>query len=164
MKKYLIISIIFSWAILIGYSSALPEEDVKEKAGIEKTIIRVPGWNWQDQFNFSQGVKAKGRTFVFLSGQGAMDSKGNVVSSGDFKAQAKQAWENIITVLKAAGASLDNIVWTTTYVTDMRYIHEVTEVCGNYCKTNPPPSTLVAVKDLAIPGMMIEIVAIAVLE
>src|SRR3989338_5662649 len=124
MKKYLNISIIIFLFILIGYSWVLSEEVAKEKAGTEKTIVKIPGWNWQEQLNFSQAVKVKGRTFVFLSGQGAIDSKGNVVSPGDFKAQAKQAWENIITVLKAAGASLDNIVWTTTYVTDMRYIHE----------------------------------------
>jgi 2-iminobutanoate/2-iminopropanoate deaminase len=66
-------------------------------------------------------------------------------------------------ILAEAGATLDNLVMTTTYLTDLKYKDGFNNVRREYYKKNPPTSTTVVVKDLAVKGCLIEIAAIAML-
>ena len=100
---------------------------------------------------------------LFIAGQTASDKEGNVVGKGDIKAQTRQVFQNIKAVLETAGASFDNLVMTTTYITDRKYREGYNEVRRDIYKQDPPTSTLVIVSGLANPDYLIEIAGIAVL-
>jgi len=99
---------------------------------------------------------------VYIAGQVAFDQSGKVVGEGDFKAQTRQVLENLKAALAAAGATFDNVVKVTTYVTDMGQIQALREMRAEYFGGKPPASTLVQVVRLARPELLIEIEAIAV--
>ena len=103
----------------------------------------------------------RGRT-VYIAGQVAFDKSGNVVGKGDFAAQATQVFENLKLALAAAGATFDNLVKVTTFVTDLSQIQTLREIRAKYYGKNAPASTLVQITQLASPAFMIEIEAIAV--
>jgi len=86
-----------------------------------------------------------------------------VVGKGDIEAQAKQVFENLQAVLKEVGGSLDNLVMTTTYITDIKYREGYNRVRNQNYKGTPPTSTLVVVKGLANPDYLIEIAGVATL-
>jgi 2-iminobutanoate/2-iminopropanoate deaminase len=110
---------------------------------------------------YSQGILTEGGKLLFIAGQTASDKDGNVVGKGDIKAQTRQVFENIKAVLEAAGGSFDNVVMTTTYITDRKYREGYNEVRRGIYKTDPPTSTLVIVSGLANPDYLIEIACIA---
>jgi len=103
----------------------------------------------------------RGRT-IYIAGQVALDQTGAVVGKGDFAAQAKQVFENLRLALAAAGATFDNLVKVTTFVTDMSQLQVLREVRAKYYGNNAPASTLVQVAKLANDALMIEVEAIAV--
>jgi len=70
---------------------------------------------------------------------------------------------NLLPVLKEAGGSLDNLVMTTTYITDRKYREGYNRVRTQYYKKSSPTSTLVIVSGLAHPDYLIEIASVAVL-
>jgi enamine deaminase RidA (YjgF/YER057c/UK114 family) len=72
-------------------------------------------------------------------------------------------FDNIKAVLEAAGGSLDNLVMTTTYITDRSYRDGYNEVRRGLYKKDPPTSTLLIISGLANEDYMIEIAGIAVL-
>lgn len=104
---------------------------------------------------------AKVGNLVFVAGQVAMDGDGNLVGKGDIKAQAVQTYENLKLVLASVGASLDDLVKTTTYTTSVAYRENIAEVRARYFKTYFPPNTFVVVHSLATPDFLVEIDAIA---
>ncbi len=112
---------------------------------------------------YSQGILAEGGKLLFIAGQTASDKDGNIVGRGDIEAQTHQVFKNLSAVLKEAGGSLENLVTTTTYITDREYREGYNRVRMQYYKTNPPTSTLVIVKGLAHPDYLIEINGVAVL-
>jgi 2-iminobutanoate/2-iminopropanoate deaminase len=112
---------------------------------------------------YSQGILAEGGKVLFIAGQTASDASGNVVGKGDIKAQTRQVFENLKAVLEAAGGSLDNIVMTTTYITDRKNREGYNEVRRGMYKKDPPTSTLVIISGLAHEDYLIEINGIAVL-
>lgn len=113
---------------------------------------------------YSQVVKASGTTNLYIAGQVARDSRGNIVGKGDFEAQAVQVYENISKALGSEGATFGDIVKITTYVTDMRYRGDLKKVTQKYFETTLPASTLVEVTHLADPDYLIEVEAVAVLD
>jgi 2-iminobutanoate/2-iminopropanoate deaminase len=112
---------------------------------------------------YSQGILNSGGKLLFIAGQTAADKDGNVVGKGDIKAQTQQVFDNIKAVLKAAGGSLDNMVMTTTYITNRKYREGYNEVRRQQYKKNAPTSTLVIVSGLANPDYLIEIAGVAVI-
>jgi 2-iminobutanoate/2-iminopropanoate deaminase len=129
---------------------------------VTKENIR-PGEKWEGQMSFSQGVKSG--SLVFVSGQGALDNDGNVVGKGDIQVQTRKALSNVQKVLKNAGASLNDVVKVTTFITNRGpgMIKAYDTVFGEFFPTACPASTLVEVKSLVLKDMMVEIEAIAVL-
>jgi enamine deaminase RidA (YjgF/YER057c/UK114 family) len=112
---------------------------------------------------YSQGILAEGGKWLFIAGQTACDSAGNIVGKDDIEAQARQVFKNLSAVLEEAGGSLDNLVMTTTYITDRKYREGYNRVRGEYYKKSQPTRTLVIVKGLAREEYLIEISGIAVL-
>ena len=113
---------------------------------------------------YSQGILVtKPGKLLFIAGQTAVDAKGNIVGKGNIEAQAKQVFENLKAVLKKAGGSIENIVKTTTYITDIKYREGLNKIRRQYYKSTAPTSTLVVVKGLANKDYLVEIEGIAVL-
>lgn len=124
------------------------------------TVHETPG--------YSHVVKVTGSTTLYLAGQVGWDMDGNVVGGpGNYAAQIKQALENIKAVLEAAGGSMDDIVKMTLYVVD--YSSDIrSQVVGdlwNYLnKEKPPATTLIGVKSLAQPNLLVELDVIAAID
>ena len=112
---------------------------------------------------YSHVVVVEGRRTIFVSGQLARDSQGNVVGKGDMRAQLRQVGENITRALAAAGATLNDIVKATTYVTDIEEFFQHVDVRMEYFGALPA-STTVEVSRLAHPDLMVEIEVIAVVD
>jgi len=112
---------------------------------------------------YSQGILAEGGKLLFIAGQTASDKDGGIAGKGDIEAQTHQVFKNLSSVLKEAGGSLDNLVMTTTYITDRKYREGYNRVRQQYYKKNSPTSTLVIVTGLASPDYLIEINGVAVL-
>ena len=103
------------------------------------------------------------RKTIFVAGQLARDSRGEVVGKGDMRAQIRQAGENIKAALAAAGASLADVVKTNTYVTDMEEFFKHTDVRVEYFGALPT-STTVEVRRLAHPDLLVEIEVMAMVD
>lgn len=108
-------------------------------------------------------VTRKGN-LIFISGQVALDSAGNLVGKDDFEAQAKQCLDNLVDVLKAAGGSLKDLMMITVFVKDMTQRPIFARVRDGYFRANPPASTIVEIKRLFMDEVLIEVNGIAVLD
>ncbi|MGP1352185.1 MAG: RidA family protein [Parasphingopyxis sp.] len=108
----------------------------------------APGWRVGD--------------LLFLSGQAAIDEAGAIVGIGDFEAQLAQTFANIDRVLAAGESSRDRIVKVTIYLTDMGNFPAMVEARKRYFAPPWPADTIVEVKSLALPELMVEIDVIAV--
>jgi reactive intermediate/imine deaminase len=100
---------------------------------------------------------------LFISGQVAFDSAGNLVGENDMKAQVRQVLENLKTALASQKADFSNVVKINTFTTDVEAFLGAAEVRAEYFKGHPPASTLVQISKLARPGLLVEIEAIAAL-
>ena len=113
-------------------------------------------------------VSASGARTVYISGQVSLDSRGEVVGRGDFRAQTKQVLENVRLALAGAGATLRDVVKWNTYVVAFRaeeHLSVLREERGAFLgELTPPASTLIGVQALADPAFLIEIEAIAVVD
>lgn len=94
---------------------------------------------------YTQAIKAG--SFVFTSGQIAIDPQTNTVIEGDIAQQAEQVCKNLCEVLKAAGTSIDKAVKTTCFLADMSDFASFNEVYGKYF-TSKPARSCVAAKTL----------------
>jgi 2-iminobutanoate/2-iminopropanoate deaminase len=117
-----------------------------------------------DPPTYSQGIKVtQAQTILFLSGQVAYLPDGTAAFRGDFKAQARGAYEAIKALVEAQGGTMASVVKITTYVTDMRYRVDLAPIREEFFGKKGPASTLVEISSLAHPDWMIEIEAIAVI-
>ena len=103
------------------------------------------------------------KSLIFLSGQLSRDAEGNLVGAGDMAEQTRQCIRNMRTVLEAAGGTLDDVVSTTVFTTDMREFKNIVAARTEFFVARLPTSTIVEVNHLADPGLMIEIQAVAAL-
>jgi 2-iminobutanoate/2-iminopropanoate deaminase len=105
-------------------------------------------------------VRADGRT-AYVAGQVAFDSTGTVVGVGDFDAQAEQVFANLRRALASVGASFQDVIKTTTLITDLNNLPALREMRARYFDaTHPPANTLVPVATLARPDLLLEIEAV----
>lgn len=100
---------------------------------------------------------------IFLSGQAAINAAGEIIGADDFDAQVAQTFINIDTVLAAAGATRSDIVKVTIYLTDMAHFPAIVAARKQYFTAPYPADTIVEVRALALPELMVEIDVIAAL-
>lgn len=97
---------------------------------------------------------------LFVSGMAPLDASSRLIGKGDVVVQARQVFENLKKVLAAAGANFGDILKVTIFLTDVRDRAKVNPVRQHYFGEARPASTLIGVKELAIPDMKIEIEAV----
>lgn len=126
--------------------------------------IAINPWTWSLKFGFSQAEVRSGMTRELVcSGQTAVDAEGNPQHPGDMRAQLELTFDNLETVLAAAGMSPVNLTKLTVYVTDMDAALAAFDVLGARLGRFgvKPPMSLIGVSRLAIPPLMVEIDATA---
>lgn len=119
------------------------------------------------KYGFTHCAIAAGSKTVYAGGQVAWDADENLVGENDLAAQLEQCLKNSAIALAAGGATPADVVRQTVYVVD----HTPEDVGAIVEKTNafyapgdPPPSTLVGVARLALPGFLCEVEATAVID
>src|SRR5450631_297120 len=123
-----------------------------------KTMAKPPGYTYV--------VEATGpNRLIFIAGQLGLDINNKLVGAqGDFRAQAFRAFDNLRLALADAGATFKDVVKLNNYLTDMSHIGIFREVRDEFVNTAAPPaSTTIAISQLARPGALFEVEAIAVL-
>jgi enamine deaminase RidA (YjgF/YER057c/UK114 family) len=112
---------------------------------------------------YSYAVKKSG-TPVFISGQVALDAEGKLVGEGDAEAQTEQVFRNLRSVVDACGGTMDDIVKITIFVTDAAYRPAVAAARQKHFKEGQyPASTYLVVSALAVPQLLVEIEAVAMI-
>jgi enamine deaminase RidA (YjgF/YER057c/UK114 family) len=101
---------------------------------------------------------------VYLAGQMAREPDGPIVGIGDMRAQMRKTCENIGKGLAYAGATFDDVVRATTYVTDIEAYYRVSDERFKFFKNNRPASVLIQVSRLGHKDAIIEIEVEAIIE
>jgi enamine deaminase RidA (YjgF/YER057c/UK114 family) len=102
---------------------------------------------------------------LFIAGQVAFDEHNAVVGLGDPHAQATQVWQNIRTVVEAAGGIVEDIVKITVFLADIRHAAAEVDVRRSMFPPGRYPScTQVQVANLGLPELLMEVDAIAVIS
>jgi reactive intermediate/imine deaminase len=102
---------------------------------------------------------------VLVSGQVGIDDAGELVSVDDFETQADQAFRNLARVLEAGGSSMDRVAKVTIFLTDMAAnFPKVVELRRRWFSPPYPADTIVEVRSLYRPEVMLEIEAIALVS
>jgi enamine deaminase RidA (YjgF/YER057c/UK114 family) len=147
------------WQYTRGHTNREEASMKRQNIQPDKLAKRVVGGHTL----YSHVVVVEARKTIFVAGQLARDAQGNVVGKGDMRAQIRQTGENIKTALAAAGATLNDIVKTNTYVTNIEEFFKHTDVRMEYFGAMPT-STTIEVSKLAHPDLMVEIEVIAMVD
>jgi enamine deaminase RidA (YjgF/YER057c/UK114 family) len=102
---------------------------------------------------------------IYIAGQLGLGTDGKLVGGpGDFRAQARQTFENLKRALAAVGATFENVVKLNNYLTDIGHLGEFRQVRDEFINTGAPPaSTTLQISRLAHEKALIEIEAVAAL-
>ncbi|MEL4898458.1 RidA family protein [Crocosphaera sp. Alani8] len=112
---------------------------------------------------YNQAIVAQGR-LMFMAGQIPLDPKtGELVGDNDISKQTLQVMKNIEAILEAAGASLENVVKTTVFLSDLGNFATMNQVYGQYFdEANAPARACVEVSRLP-KDVLVEIECIALI-
>ncbi|MFA7667435.1 MAG: Rid family hydrolase [Burkholderiaceae bacterium] len=121
------------------------------------------GKSWETKVPFSLGVAASGR-FLHTAGITARADDGSVIGPNDMRAQVARCFENLGEVLQAAGAGWGDVVKYTIFTTDIeRYDQDTRDIRLPFF-VDRPAATLVEVRRLVHPEMLVEIEAVVCLR
>ncbi|WP_055604147.1 RidA family protein [Streptomyces aureus] len=130
---------------------------------MERTAVNPVTWSVEMGFNQGELVSGHTRT-LYVSGQTAMSDEGKPRHEGDMAGQLALSLDNVEAVLAEAGMSLANLVRLNVYTTDVDLLfRHYGELAGRLGAAGvAPPTTMLGVTRLAIPGQMVELEGTAV--
>ena len=99
---------------------------------------------------------------IFLSGMTASGPDGKAIGGNSMEAQARAVMGKVRHLIEAAGATMADVLKITVYVTDISRRAEIGVVRNEFFPGNKPCSTMVEVKGLVTPDLLIEIDAVAI--
>lgn len=120
------------------------------------------GTRWEPVVGYSRAVKV--RDHIYVSGTTATDRNGNVTGKNDPYRQTVKTLTNIAEALSKAGASLNDVVRTRIYVTDITQWEEIGRAHGEFFAEIRPATSMIEVNRLIDPDMVVEIEAVAVIN
>ena len=127
-------------------------------SGPKREEFRVEGLN-EPISHYTDAVRFG--DLLFISGLAPVDENLDLVGGDDVAAQTRQLFENMDRILEAAGASFADILKVTVYLTDVNDRQAVNVVRQEFFGDARPASTLIGIAELVVPGMKIEIDAVA---
>ena len=113
------------------------------------------GSPWEEKFGYRRAVRVG--NVVHVSGTAPVDDDGNTFAPSGPYAQAKRCFEIALKAAAELGAEPAHVVRTRMYVTDIRHAEEYGRAHGEFFRDHPPASTMVEVRKLILPDMLIEI-------
>ena len=116
---------------------------------------------WQEHRSFSPAVVTEGGRTVWLAGMGGTRTSDNKPIT-DFAGQTRQAFQNIDAALKQVGGSLQDVVTMVVFIRNQSDGDEFVKLRGEIFKEKFPASALITAKDFAVPDLLLEIQAVAV--
>ena len=123
----------------------------------ERTPIKPSGV--APNHNLSPGIRLG--DLLFTSGQVGTDSSGNLVGASDCEAQSRQVMANLRAIIEATGATMQDVVKITCFLTDVNDYAAYSKVRSETWPSNPPASSTVMVAALVRPELLVEVEAIA---
>jgi len=120
------------------------------------------GTKWEPIVGYSRAIRVG--KIVHVSGTTATDSEGKLVGVGDPGKQTLQALNNIRGALESVGSKLEDVVRTRIYVTDISRWEEVGKAHGAVFKDIRPTTSMIEVKKLISPEILVEVEAEAILD
>ncbi|MFO0914597.1 MAG: RidA family protein [Pirellulales bacterium] len=118
------------------------------------------GSPWEPKIGYCRAIKAGNA--IFVTGTAPVDDSGGIFAPGDAYAQTKRCFEIIQRALQKLGANLSDVTRTRMYVSDISRWQEYGRAHGELFAQHPPATTIVEVKSLIDPQMLIEVEADAV--
>jgi enamine deaminase RidA (YjgF/YER057c/UK114 family) len=129
---------------------------------MSRQVVRWPGYHVPVS-TFTQAVIVPaGSDLVFVSGITARQGPtGKLLRNAEIEAQSQLVLDNMRAILAEVGATMDDVVKTTTFVRDANQIDRYRAVRDRYFGSTPPASSIVEVSRLYDPAMLVEVEAIA---
>ena len=128
---------------------------------MDKRIKYSSGAKWEDLVGYSRAIRIGNR--ILISGTTSIED-GKIIGEGDFYLQTKTILQKINIVLAEAGASPEDIVRTRIYVTDITKWQDIGKAHGEFFKEIKPVTSMIEIKALIDPAMLVEIEAEAILS
>lgn len=129
---------------------------------MSKRINISSGAKWEEIVGYSRAVRV-GNT-IEVAGTTAVDENGRVVGAGNPYEQTRYALAKIERALQSAGASLKDVVRTRMFVTDIQQWEQIGRAHGEFFREIKPAATMVEVKALISPDLLVEIEATAIIS
>ncbi|MCC7509454.1 MAG: RidA family protein [Planctomycetes bacterium] len=117
--------------------------------------VVTSGAPWEQKYGYRRAVRVG--PHVHVSGTAPLDEQGNTFGVGDGYAQARRCLAIALDAAAQLGATVVHVVRTRMYVTDMRFADDFGRAHGEVFSEHPPASTMVEVRKLIHPDMLIEI-------
>lgn len=127
-----------------------------------KRINISSGAKWEDIVGYSRAVRVG--KIIEVAGTTAVDERGEIVGGNDPYAQTKYILQKIEKALVDAGASLKDVTRTRMFVTDISKWEEIGRAHGEFFREIKPAASMIEVKGLISPGLLVEIEVTAVIS
>ncbi len=132
---------------------------------MSKKVMINPSWERRKKLTFAPAVRKGNMLFISgMTGSQVDPASGKSITKGDIVEQTKVIFEKLKVTLEAAGASFEDVVWTTDYITTTENYKSTAEVRRQYFGESFPASTGIIVKGLPNREALIEIDAVAILD